>query len=652
MFKGMSDAERMRLVNGAHTGRSSSDDFDTSARFGTGAQIVKQGALGDSMFVLLQGQATVEIEFIGKVASYGPGDTFGELALQSDSSVHNSHGQRSATVTADTEVVALEISRENFESLVGKLGKNMASLKRNFHAASYGLGRRDYAALFRHLDKDNSGFLEEVEFRNAVRKEGKTDEAAMPERQLRVLYHIVDVDKDGIISEADFSAWLGVSSPEAYHAQLRQLEVQRDAVIAQAQEVLRSDHSTEASVTLKTLLKTKDGLQDEIAAKEEQIRLQRARDVKRVESFRTVAAAAQQAMVARSKLADDLLGEPTDDMVLKLKDINERCAEYQKLLEEKHRDLDKIIDPDLIRQAELAKTSSSVDEGDCVATDKRLAEYQRNTSMRRRTASVGDLHTAAAQQATQSAVDFLNSDGDEDGADPEMAAASAKQSGRNRRAKILKYLANPKLPFVGLNEDERIAVAGALQVQEYKAGEMIIEQDALGTDLFIIETGKADVTVRGDGKVGELENGSAFGELGLVSREPRRATITATAPTVCLTLTRFKFEQLVGNIEQHVLELRRRIHVAALSAPKSYKMMQKEEQVRSERVAEAKVGLVNLSQFTELLIAAEAPAAHARHSSTAGRIFEHILSHAATTRCNYLTLFHRFDRDASGGLDV
>lgn len=290
LFKGMSDADRLRLVNGCATRPGNGDPV--TSRFGAGDQIVQQGAPGDSMFVLLEGRATVEIEFIGKVTSYGPGDTFGELALQSDET-----GQRSATVTAETDVVALEIGRENFEGIVGKLGENMVHLKRAFHAASYGMGRRDYAALFRHLDKDNSGHLEEAEFRNAVRKEGKTPEKAMPERQLRVLYHIVDVDTDGLISEADFTAWLGVSSPEAYNAQLRQLEAQRDAVIAQAQEVLRSDHSLEAAAALATLMKTKAGLVDEIAAKEEQIRLQRARDIKRVESFRTVAAAAQQATV-------------------------------------------------------------------------------------------------------------------------------------------------------------------------------------------------------------------------------------------------------------------------------------------------------------------------------------------------------------------
>ena len=70
-----------------------------------------------------------------------------------------------------------------------------------------------------------------------------------------------------------------------------------------------------------------------------------------------------------------------------------------------------------------------------------------------------------------------------------------------------------------------------------------------------------------------LGEGACFGELGLINREPRRATVTATSHTVCLVLTRFSFEQLMGNIELHVAELRRRIHVAALSAPKTLSLI-------------------------------------------------------------------------------
>ena len=81
---------------------------------------------------------------------------------------------------------------------------------------------------------------------------------------------------------------------------------------------------------------------------------------------------------ARSKLAENL-GELSDDMVLQLKEINERCAEYQELLAEKHRTLDKIVDPDLIRQAELAKTSASVDSAGTrtgTASGKQLGKSQ------------------------------------------------------------------------------------------------------------------------------------------------------------------------------------------------------------------------------------------------------------------------------------
>ena len=53
---------------------------------------------------------------------------------------------RKATVRATSAELALrELGREQFERLVGPLGKNMDELRRRFHVAAYSFGQRDYA---------------------------------------------------------------------------------------------------------------------------------------------------------------------------------------------------------------------------------------------------------------------------------------------------------------------------------------------------------------------------------------------------------------------------------------------------------------------------------------------------------------------------
>jgi voltage-gated potassium channel len=76
-----------------------------------GALLAREGRPGLEFFVLLDG--TVAVTRAGKrVASLGPGDFFGEIAL-----VHGS--PRTATVTATAPVRVLAVSYRDFSSLLG-----------------------------------------------------------------------------------------------------------------------------------------------------------------------------------------------------------------------------------------------------------------------------------------------------------------------------------------------------------------------------------------------------------------------------------------------------------------------------------------------------------------------------------------------------
>ncbi len=78
-----------------------------------GRELVREGGLGHEFFVILTGRAKV-VRRGRKVASLGPGDWFGELALLDRS-------PRNASVIAETEMEVAVIAQRDFAGLVDEL---------------------------------------------------------------------------------------------------------------------------------------------------------------------------------------------------------------------------------------------------------------------------------------------------------------------------------------------------------------------------------------------------------------------------------------------------------------------------------------------------------------------------------------------------
>lgn len=76
------------------------------ANYMQGHSVVREGDIGDSFFVALTGQAKVQVN--GRtVHRVLPGDHFGEISLLDG-------GERTATVTTETPMTMLMISRKDF----------------------------------------------------------------------------------------------------------------------------------------------------------------------------------------------------------------------------------------------------------------------------------------------------------------------------------------------------------------------------------------------------------------------------------------------------------------------------------------------------------------------------------------------------------
>lgn len=104
--------------------------------------------------------------------------------------------------------------------------------------------------------------------------------------------------------------------------------------------------------------------------------------------------------------------------------------------------------------------------------------------------------------------------------------------------------------FSTLNAYERMNVADALFSREFAAGEAIIKQNEQADNMYFIESGQVRIVMDRDGKTKELtvlNKGDYFGELALLTKKPRAATVYAVGPsTRCAILDIEAFERLLG----------------------------------------------------------------------------------------------------------
>lgn len=82
--------------------------------------------------------------------------------------------------------------------------------------------------------------------------------------------------------------------------------------------------------------------------------------------------------------------------------------------------------------------------------------------------------------------------------------------------------------FSGLDDASASQVASDFIERGFEDGQAIATEGEGGLNFFVVESGSADVTVGGK-KVGSLGPGSSFGEVALVDRSARSATVTATS---------------------------------------------------------------------------------------------------------------------------
>ena len=98
--------------------------------------------------------------------------------------------------------------------------------------------------------------------------------------------------------------------------------------------------------------------------------------------------------------------------------------------------------------------------------------------------------------------------------------------------------------FSGLDDRELDSLADEFNERRFSAGDRIALEGEGGLMFFVVDSGDASVDVQGK-EVGKLGPGDAFGEIALIDRRPRTATVTALTDLRTFGLPVFVFRPFV-----------------------------------------------------------------------------------------------------------
>ncbi len=115
-----------------------------------------------------------------------------------------------------------------------------------------------------------------------------------------------------------------------------------------------------------------------------------------------------------------------------------------------------------------------------------------------------------------------------------------------RNADYLAHLAQVPL-FSALAKRDLALVAKRAEDVTVSAGKTLVQEGATGHEFFVIIEGSASVTRKGR-KVATLTAGQWFGELALLGREVRNATVTAASDMELAVIGQREFAGLIDTV--------------------------------------------------------------------------------------------------------
>lgn len=109
--------------------------------------------------------------------------------------------------------------------------------------------------------------------------------------------------------------------------------------------------------------------------------------------------------------------------------------------------------------------------------------------------------------------------------------------------------------FAELNDEELGHIAALAAEVSVPAGKELVREGDYSYDVLAIHDGTAKVERDGN-KIAELGPGDIIGEMGVLERGQRTATVTATSPMMLITLTSWDVRRLEKTAPRAVEHLR------------------------------------------------------------------------------------------------
>mmetsp|Transcript_10782 Transcript_10782/g.16396 ORF Transcript_10782/g.16396 Transcript_10782/m.16396 type:complete len:1178 (-) Transcript_10782:165-3698(-) len=112
--------------------------------------------------------------------------------------------------------------------------------------------------------------------------------------------------------------------------------------------------------------------------------------------------------------------------------------------------------------------------------------------------------------------------------------------------------------FEKLNNATLAMIADVMTVASFSPGEQIIRQGEVGEYMYVIQSGTVVVTQSSFGgsvkELVRLSSGKYFGELALISNEPRKANVTAVDTVQCYVIDKATFTSVLGDLKEAEVE--------------------------------------------------------------------------------------------------
>jgi CRP-like cAMP-binding protein len=112
--------------------------------------------------------------------------------------------------------------------------------------------------------------------------------------------------------------------------------------------------------------------------------------------------------------------------------------------------------------------------------------------------------------------------------------------GRDKRIELLRSV----WLFSRCTTRELAKVASITTLVDRPAGTVLTREGAAGEEFFVVVAGKGSVTRRGE-SIGQLGPGAFFGEMALLDRAPRVATVVADEDMTLLVMSAHEFDRLI-----------------------------------------------------------------------------------------------------------